>query len=136
MSTGPTGTGAAVAVDDPASFIHDRGGLHDVTVLTVAYHLEEHRIEIEVEDLNWGVESDKGHKPRPCTLVFAGVSAVSIAAGQDKFHTSVAVSELAWLSHAAAITKGDVTRVDMIFKTSEHWFIECQSLAILDRPPP
>jgi hypothetical protein len=136
MSTAPIDVGAAVMVDDPASFVRGRGSLHDVTVLSVGYHLEERRIEIEVEDLNWGVEGDEGYKPRPCILVFAGVSAVSIAAGQDKFHTSVAVSELAWLSHAAAITKGDVTRVDMIFKTSEHWFIECQSLAILDRPTP
>lgn len=62
-------------VDDPATFLHALGSLHDVSILRQAYFAKENRLEIEVWDLNWDTEGMRGHLPRPATLVFTGVVA-------------------------------------------------------------
>ena len=61
---------------------------------------------------NWNFEGLPGYTPRPVTLVFAGVQAFGITAGQDKFHTSL-VNEGALIAHAYAITKAGLSRMDI-----------------------
>ncbi|GLQ08932.1 hypothetical protein GCM10007913_08640 [Devosia yakushimensis] len=118
-------------IDDPASFLHDLGELHDVSVRRVIYAVEQSMIDIEVADLNWNFEGAADYVPRPARLAFTGVSAFSIAAGQNKFHTTILAGP-ASIAHAYAITKAGTTRIDIVMSTSEQWHIEFETLTIHD----
>lgn len=108
------------------------GDLHDVSIALVSYDASSNCLIIECEDLNWGIDGEPGYRPRPCRLVFSSVSAFSIVAGQDRFHTSI-IGEGAVISSASAITKDDVTRLDIVFSTSERWCVEFTTVEIEDR---
>lgn len=122
-------------VDDPRMFLEELGELHDVRIQRVAYDVGQNLIDIDVHDLNWNFEGYPGYLRRPANLIFTGVAAFGIVAGQDKYHTSL-VNEGALIAHAYAISKAGMSRMDIVMSTSEHWYIEFQTLTVRDRPTP
>ena len=119
-------------IENPAAFLRELGELHDVRIETVTYTVEQNTLDIGVADLNWNFERLSGYVPRPASLVFTGISAFAIIAGQDKFHTCL-VNEGASIAHAYAITKGNVSRMDFVMSTSEQWYVEFETLTVHDR---
>lgn len=120
------------AIENPAAFVHEHGDLHDVRILRVTYDVEQNTLDVEVWDLNWDAERQPGYVARPANLIFAGVAAFAIVAGQDKFHTTL-VNEGASIAHAYAITKAGRSRMDIVMSTSEQWHIEFETLTVRDR---
>lgn len=119
-------------IADPAAFLKGLGELHDVSIMRVSYDIGQNTVDIAVQDLNWNFERQPGYSPRPASLVFTGVTAFAIVAGEDKFHTSL-VSEGASIAHAYSITKAGLSRVDIAMSTSERWHIEFETLTVFDR---
>lgn len=119
-------------VDHPAAFLRELGELHDVRVLQVTYSVEHNTLDLEVEDLNWNLEQIPGYVPRPATLLFGGIAAFSITAGQDKFHTSL-VNGGASIADAHAISKNGMSRMNIMMSTGEQWHVEFKTLTVHDR---
>ncbi|WP_240231705.1 hypothetical protein [Devosia lacusdianchii] len=117
------------AIQDPAKFLQNLADLHDADVIAVSYDVESHRLEIELGDISWNLTGKDGLAEQSCTLIFSGVSAFAVCAGQDKFHTSIAATEPAVISRAYTITKNGVTRFDIWMTTSELWYVEFLTLA-------
>ena len=117
-------------IRDPAKFLAELGGLHDAHIETVSYHLDDRRLELEIADVSWNRSGKDDLAPQPCTLIFSDVSSFSVSAGQDKFHTSISATERAHVSSAYAITKNDLCRFDVLFTTSERWFVEFSVLEV------
>lgn len=122
-------------IENPAAFLQELGALHDVRLASITYAVEQNRLDIAVDDLNWNFERLSGYVPRPVSLIFTGISAFAFAAGQDKFHTSL-VNEGAVIAHAYAITKNDISRMDFVMSTSEQWYVEFETLTVRDRTAP
>lgn len=117
-------------VSDPQKFLDRLRHLHDASVLGAIYDVIDRRVEVELSNISWNLRGVDGLPPEPCTLIFSDVSAFSIAAGQDKFHTSIVADEPAMISETYAITKGAVTRFDILMTTSERWYVECGTMAV------
>lgn len=119
-------------IENAAAFLREPGDLHDVRFVNVTYGAQGNRLEIEVDDLNWNFERLSGHVTRPVSLIFTGISAFAIVAGQDKFHTSL-VNEGVVVAHAYAITKNSTSRMDFVMSTSEQWYVEYENLTVRDK---
>jgi len=119
-------------IADPQTFLQELGSLHDVRVLSVLYAVERKVMEIAFHDLNWNSERQADYTSRPAKLIFSDVSAFAIAAGQDRFHTSIAAAEPAAISESYAIVKNGITRIDIVLSTSERWYVEFGTMSVLD----
>lgn len=117
------------AISDPQKILDKLRHLHDACIVGATYDVNGRRIEFELENISWNLYGVDGLPSEPCTLIFSDVSAFSIAAGQDKFHSSIVADEPAIISEAYAITKGGITRFDIVMTTSEHWYVEYATMA-------